>query len=300
MIFNLFYSRLRYDVCNKMYKTNHQEYKMFLKILASCTLILGTLSYAAPMQITIGIAPHSSTRVIMDTHQDLRSFLEEHFKRPVQITTAKSFSEFAERSNKGGFYDLVLTSPNLALLAKKFGGYTPLMTYTKGLSAIILTKDKEILKSKKYPLRVVGLDPVSFATMTAQDWLEKQGFDEDKELKYTYTSASDSAAAILINNEADMTIMSLPNYLKLSDDVRQKVQVLYQSTPQPSRIFLAKDANGITLKEWKNALEAFSKSQEGAKHLSATKLEGFKTVAPHELDNLDKMANKTLKRLNEQ
>ena len=62
----------------------------------------------------------------------------------------------------------------------------------------------------------------------------------------------------------------------------------------------AKDANGITLKEWKNALEAFSKSQEGAKHLSATKLEGFKTVAPHELDNLDKMANKTLKRLNEQ
>lgn len=273
---------------------------MFIKKISASFLLLGVCAYATTSYITIGIAPHSSPRVIMDTHQDLRVFLENYFKKPVQITTAKNFSEFAERSNKGSFYDLILTSPNLALLSKKLGGYTPLMTYNKGLSAIILTKDKKILESKKYPLRVVGLDPVSFATMTAQDWLEKQGLNEDKELQYTYTSASDSAAAILVRNEADMIIMSLPNYLKLNDEMRQKVQVLYQSTPQPSRIFLAKDTNTISLKEWKNALEAFSKSQDGAKHLAVTKLEGFKMMAPNDLDSLDKISIKTLKRLNEQ
>ncbi|MBI3874093.1 MAG: PhnD/SsuA/transferrin family substrate-binding protein, partial [Arcobacter sp.] len=247
--------------------------------------------------IIIGIAPHSSTRIILESHQDLRVFLENYFKRPVQIVTAKNFSEFAQRSNQGSFYDLILTSPNLAFIAKKEASYTPIMTYTKGLSTIILCKNNDILNSKKLPLKVIGLDPVSFATLNGEDWLEKQGLEDGRDIVYSYSSASDSAAAILINNSADMTIMSLPNYLKLTDDVKQKVNILYQSPPQPSRIYLAKDGNGITLKAWNEALKSFMTSEDGAKHLVATKLEGFKMLAPHELDKLEKIANKTLKRL---
>ena len=62
---------------------------------------------------------------------------------------------------------------------------------------------------------------------------------------------------------------------------------------------MAKEKNGITFEEWKNALDAFSKSPEGANHISTTKLEGFRMLIPNELNNLDKIVAKTLKRLND-
>lgn len=278
-----------------IYKKGIKMRKMILLILSIFALNLS----ANPDTITIGIAPHSSSRVILETHQDLRVFFENYFKKPVEIITAKNFSEFAERSNEGTYYDLIVTSPNLAVLAQQKASYLPIMTYTKGLTSVIISKDKEILKNKKFPLRVIGLDPVSFTTLTAEEWLEEQGLHERKELQYTYSSASDSAAAILLNDNADMAIMSLPNYLKLDDETKQKVSLIYQSVPKPSRIFLAKAGNGITLEEWKKALDLFSKSQEGINHLAITKLEGFKMLLPNELDNLGKIVNKTSKRLND-
>jgi phosphonate transport system substrate-binding protein len=269
------------------------------KLLLLTIFLISNLCFAQEIPIKIGIAPHSSTRVILESHQDLRLFLQNYFKRPVQILTARNFSEFTNRSDEGNYYDLVLTSPNLAILAQKLGGYTPLMTYTKGLSTILLATDKNILESKNLPLNVIGLDPVSFPTLDAQDWLEKNGFEEGGKVKYTYTSATDSSISILLNNNADMIIMSLPNYIKLvTKETKDLVHVIYQSEPKPSRIYLAKNADGITLEEWESALDAFSKSPEGKKHLEITKLEGFKKIEPTDLDNLDSIVNKTMKRLN--
>ncbi|WP_419769576.1 MAG: phosphate/phosphite/phosphonate ABC transporter substrate-binding protein [Candidatus Marinarcus sp.] len=271
---------------------------MKLKLFLLAIFVMSSFSYAKENPIRIGIAPHSSTRVILQSHQDLRLFLENYFKRSVQILTAKNFSEFTKRSNTGTYYDLILTSPNLAVLAQRLGGYTPIMTYTKGLSTILLATNESILESKKLPLHVIGLDPVSFPTLDAQEWLEKKGFEDGGKVNYTYTSATDSSISILLNNNADMIIMSLPNYIKLiTKKNKDSVHVIYQSNPKPSRIYLAKTTDGITLKEWETALDAFSKSPEGKKHLEITKLEGFKKINPKDLNNLNSIVEKTMKRL---
>ncbi len=271
---------------------------MKLIILILSIFLFSNFCVAQENSIKIGIAPHSSTRIILQSHQDLRIFLQKYFKRPVQILTAKNFSEFTKRSNQGTYYDLILTSPNLAVLAERLGGYTPLMTYTKGLSTIILATNKDILKSKKLPLKVIGLDPVSFPTLDAQEWLDKKGFVDGDKVKYSYTSASDSSISILLNNNADMIILSLPNYIKLmTKKTKDLVHIIYQSKPKPSRIYLAKSANGITLEEWEKALDEFSKSPEGKRLLEVTKLEGFKKIKPEDLDNLDSIVAKTMERL---
>jgi phosphonate transport system substrate-binding protein len=271
---------------------------MKLKLLLLSILFISDLCFAQESPIKIGIAPHSSTRVILESHQDLRLFLENYFKRPIQILTAKNFSEFTKRSDKGTYYDLILTSPNLAVLAKKLGGYTPIMTYTKGLATVLLSTNKNILESENLPLHVIGLDPVSFPTLDAQDWLDKKGFKDARKVKYTYTSATDSSISILLNNNADMIIMSLPNYIKLmTKEIKNLVHVIYQSEAKPSRIYLAKSADGITLEEWEIALDAFSKSPEGERHLEITKLEGFKKIEPNDLDDLGSIVDKTMERL---
>lgn len=214
--------------------------------------------------LRIGIAPHSSPRIIFESHQDLKLFLEAYFKRPVQIMTAKSFSEFAKKCNQGDTYDLILTSPNLAYLAQKLASYTPMMTYTKGLETIILSRFDDVFTKAIKPLRVAGQDPVSFATLSAEEWLESQGLHEGSDLNYAYyISASDSLATILVRNEVDLAIMSLPNYLKLSDELRSQVTILYRSPARPSRIFLAKASNGVCIEAWEKALIAFSLSRRG-------------------------------------
>ncbi|ATB69195.1 hypothetical protein SJPD1_1083 [Sulfurospirillum diekertiae] len=274
-----------------------------MSFIRTFLILLVTFSFSSAQDLSnvplrVGIAPHSSPRIIFESHQDLKLFLEAYFHRPVQIMTAKSFSEFSKKCNQGESYDMILTSPNLALLAQRLASYVPLMTYTKGLETIILSRSQDVLIKAPKPLRVAGQDPVSFATLCAEEWLESQGLHEDHDLNYVYyISASDSLATILVRDEVDLAIMSLPNYLKLTDELRSHVTILYHSPARPSRIFLAKEANGVSVEEWGKALSAFSKSPEGSKHLETTQLEAFKMLTPDALEDLNGIANKTLKRL---
>lgn len=270
--------------------------RIWLILLVAFSFSLAQDLSSVPLRI--GIAPHSSPRIIFESHQDLKLFLEAYFQRPIQIMTAKSFSEFAKKCNQGDTYDMILTSPNLAHLAQKLASYTPLMTYKKGLETIILSRFNDVLSVAKRPLRVAGQDPVSFATLSAEEWLESQGLHEGSDLNYAYyISASDSLATILVRNEVDLAIMSLPNYLKLSDELRAQITILYHSPARPSRIFLAKEANGITLEAWDKALRAFAQSPEGTKHLEVTKLEAFQMLPANALEDLHTIADKTFKRL---
>jgi len=272
--------------------------KKTIILLLLCAM---ALCLHAKESLRIGVAPHSSARIIYETHQDLKLFFEKHFNRPVDIVSAKSFSEFSKRSNEGTAYDLILTSPNLALLAKNLAQYEPLMTYTKGLETTILSIAPDVLSSAKRPLRVAGQDPVSFSTLSAQAWLESKGLVEGEDILYSYhTSASDSLAAILVSDQADLVIMSWPNYLNLGEDIKSKVTIFYHSPAAPSRIYLAKEGNGVSFKQWEEGLRAFAQSAEGAAHLEKTKLEGFKMIAKDALDGLGNLAYKTLKRLDVQ
>ena len=94
-----------------------------------------------------------------------------------------------------------------------------------------------------------------------------------------------------------MVIMSWPNYLKLPEEVKSKVHVFYHSPAAPSRIYLAKEGNGITLVQWEAALEAFALSPEGKAHLETTTLQGFEKLSFSSLESMKPIADKSLKRL---
>ncbi len=269
------------------------------KFVFVCFVSLVSTLFAQELEsLKIGIAPHSSARIIYEAHRDLKTFLEDYFHRPVQILSAKTFSDFAETCDRGDTYDLIITSPNLAYLAQHQAHYVPLMTYTKGLETIILSRTSASLKEHPKSIKIAGQDPVSYATLCGEEWLEQQGYVPGKNLTYSYyISASDSLATLLLKNQVDLIIISLPNYLRLDQELQNQLFVVYHSQPKPGRIFLAKASKGLAIEEWHNALLAFSQSQEGARHLVATKLEGFEMLEPDALDNLHGIAQKTSSRL---
>jgi phosphonate transport system substrate-binding protein len=244
--------------------------------------------------ILIGIAPHSSARVILESHASLRSFLEARFGKSVEVVTAPNFSEFARRSLQGQ-YDLLITSPHLALMAQEKAQYNPLITYTQGLETVLVSRTETI--PEKRPLVVFGLDPVSFVTLTGIEALKNMGLSHNTGMHIEYTSASDSTALAVVQGKADLAIMSLPNFNKLNDTVKNQLAIAWCSEPKPSRVYLSKVGKGISATMWQEAIYAFTTSPEGLAHLESNKLKGFRHIDTEELASVRSQADAALRYL---
>lgn len=99
-----------------------------------CTLSLlcllpapGQAAPAANAPFRIGVAPHSSARVIIEMYQPLRLHLEQALHLPVEIVTAPDFTEFARRA-MAQQYDIAITTGHQARLLQTDAGYLPLLT----------------------------------------------------------------------------------------------------------------------------------------------------------------------------
>ena len=65
-----------------------------------CLISLMTLSVgvaAAKDTFVIGVAPHTSARVILEMYQPLRVYMEKALGMPVEVATAPDFDTFARR-----------------------------------------------------------------------------------------------------------------------------------------------------------------------------------------------------------
>lgn len=274
----------------------------WLRMLLLLMCVLGSVSTQSFAQtpIRIGIAPHSSPRILFESHIHVKMFFEAYFKRDVELVTAKSFQEFSKKAHEGDTYDMIITSSHLALLAHKRASYRPLMSYTHGIEVVILARTKEVMTTAKRPLNVFAQGSISLSTLLAQEWLLAQGLEEGKDVVYDYdVSASDTLALLLARHEADMVVMSLPNYRKLRNEEKEPLFVVFQSPSLPyNRTYAVKEGNGITLGEWDAALKAFSMSSYGKDHLEVVKLGAFKSVSLDDLNGLESIAHTTLKRIN--
>ena len=67
-------------------------------LLLSAIIFPITASAAPATPFRIGVAPHSSARVIVGMYQPLRAHLEKVLSLPVEIITAPDFTEFARRA----------------------------------------------------------------------------------------------------------------------------------------------------------------------------------------------------------
>jgi phosphonate transport system substrate-binding protein len=269
--------------------------KKITAFLFACIALCAVNFAHANDSILIGIAPHSSARIILESHSSLRSFLETRFGKPVEIVTAPNFSEFTRRSLQGQ-YDLLITSPHLALIAQEHASYTPIMTYTQGLETVLVSLNETL--SEKRPLTIWGLDPVSFVTLTGLEELKQRGLIAEKNANVSYASASDSTALAVIQGKADVAIMSWPNYTKLNDEIKKQVAVSWRSKPEPSRIYLIKPSKGIDAQAWQQAIDAFTTSPEGIAHLENNKLKAFRKFHADELNSVRPLADATLTYLN--
>lgn len=77
---------------------------------------------ASQSSFVIGVAPHTSARVILDMYQPLRSYLGTSLGIPVDVVTAPDFDTLARRALAQS-YDMVITTGQQARLLQTDARY---------------------------------------------------------------------------------------------------------------------------------------------------------------------------------
>lgn len=108
-------------------------------ILAGGVLLLALFvpALADDLSFKLGVAPHTSARVILEMYQPLRLHLERALGQPVEVQTAPDFTEFGRRALNQE-YDLAVTTGHQARFYQTEAGYLPLLTYKADFKAVAL------------------------------------------------------------------------------------------------------------------------------------------------------------------
>jgi phosphonate transport system substrate-binding protein len=260
--------------------------------IAAIVLAFNMTAFAAETFV-IGVAPHTSARVILEMYQPLRRYLEKTLGYTVDIVTAPDFNEFARRGLAQD-YDLAVTTGHQARLFQTDAGYIPLLTYKADFKAVAIVaakgpiKKPSDLKNKK----VLGLSSASLVTLWGQHWLEYNGI---RSLPIKYVSASDSVAQLVAVGEAAAGFTSLANFQKLSPELRGQLRFLVESRVMAGRVYVLNSRRTSERKKIDAALWSFATTPEAKKYFEANKLGGYRKLKTKELNSMDRYAAETRK-----
>ncbi len=258
------------------------------RLLLTFFWLLGTAAQAqTPAVLRLGVAPHTSARVILEMYQPLRLQLEKALGVPVEVVTAPDFTEFARRLLHQD-YDIVVTTGHQARLSQTDAEYIPLLTYGADFRAVALVAGNSPYKSVKdiKGKPVLGLSATSLVTLWGQRWLKQNGISEP----LRYVSASDSVARLVLAGEAAAGFTSLANYQSLSRDLQSQLRFLVISDPLAGRVYMLNKRQLVRKEKIEATLWSFADSAEGKSYFEKYKLEGYRKLKPKELESMDPYA----------
>lgn len=256
---------------------------------AGLAVLLATAGGLAVAQekrpFVLGVAPHTSARVILEMYQPLRRQLEAALKQPVEVQTAPDFSEFARRALHQE-YDIAVTTGHQARLYQVDAAYLPVLTYKADFKAVALVdKNGPIQTPADLKGRnVLGLSPTSLVTLWGQQWMKKQNLAD---LPIRYVSAADSVSRQVLAGEAAAAFTSLANFQKLPADQQIRLRILAESEPMAGRVYMLNSRWSKERKGIEKALWSFASSEEGKAYFAQNKLDGYRALKPRELEAMD-------------
>jgi phosphonate transport system substrate-binding protein len=267
---------------------------VYVFLVMSLTLLTPAMA-GAEGSFVIGVAPHTSARVILEMYQPLRQYMEKALDMSVEIVTAPDFDTFARRGLANEF-DIAVTTGHQARLFQTDAKYIPLLTYRADFKAVALVasggsiKKSADLKGKQ----VLGLSPASLVTLWGMHWLKENHIDSST---VKFVSASDSVAQLIVAGEAAAGFTSQANYQKLAPALRGQLRILAESKPMAGRVYVLNRRNAALKKKIDAALWAFAATPEAKTYFESNKLEGYRKLRANELKEMDPYAGEVKKLL---
>lgn len=262
-----------------------------IHILLTVILLLSGIAQAADNVFHLGIAPHTSARVILEMYQPLRLHLEKSLGKTVLVETAPDFNEFGRRA-LAQEYDIAITTGHQARVYQVDAGYLPLMTYKAEFKAVALVAKKRRYR-KPADLQgttVLGLSPSSLVTLWGQNWLQK---NQVNGVTMKYVSAADSISHQVLAGDASVAFTSLANFQKLPAEQQEALTIIAESEAMAGRTYMLNKSQSAQQLKIEQALLSFAETPEGKQYLSQNKLGGYRKLRPRELESMEPYAAET-------
>ncbi|MGV8992180.1 MAG: phosphate/phosphite/phosphonate ABC transporter substrate-binding protein [Thiobacillus sp.] len=243
--------------------------------------------------LVLGVFPYVTARQIVEIYRPVAKALEEKLQRRVLLFTAPDFTTFAQRTRQGQ-YDILLTAPHLAWLAREDTGYLPLLKYDLPFRGLLVVKSDSQLKDLE-DLRghtIATPDSIALVVLAGKIELAASGLREKIDYQLKQSGTHINAAMQVIHGRADGAILAAQTYNLMRPDLQQQLRVLALTPRLSSLMYLTHPRLPVTeVQSIRTALLDFSASPD----LQARKHHGsngaiepiddamFQTISPYAL-----------------
>lgn len=276
-----------------------QRRSVCLAMLALCALPSRLL--AQPVRpLEIGVLPNLSARVLLAQYQPLREYLARVLQRPVQVSTALTWSAFHQRTLALD-YDLVVTAANLARLAQIDRGYEPLLSYTPNIKGMLVAASSRPVRgvADLAGQTLVLSNPQSLVALRGMQWLAEHGLKRDRDFKTIATPTEDSVGSVVARGDAVAAMVSGGEYGAIPAAIRAQLQPVTTFAEVPGFIVMASPrlapAQARAIKD--HLLNFANNADEGKAFFASTGFTGVRETAAGLMESMDPYVELTRKGL---
>ncbi|MDP1929332.1 MAG: phosphate/phosphite/phosphonate ABC transporter substrate-binding protein [Thiobacillus sp.] len=236
--------------------------------------------------LVLGIFPNTTAKQIVETYRPLANALEKTLRRRVEIYSAPNFKSFVARTRQGE-YDLLLTAPHFAWLARQDAGYQPLLKYTQPVRGLLVVKssssyrDVDALRGRTIAIA----DPLAVVVLALQAELAEDGLKNNVDYRIINAGTHVNATLQVIKGRADVAMVGQNAYMQFPPELRKQLHVLLETPPLSSQTYLThprlSEAEVLTIRD---TLLRFAATPEGQAFLKKTGLGGFSPLNSNELN----------------
>ena len=266
--------------------------RRFAALLGCLLLATARPASAADTPLVFGVFPSLTARQIATAYRPLADALEKPLRRRVFIYSARDFRSFVGRTRQGE-YDIVLTAPHLAWLARQDGGYQPLLKYTQPTRGLLVVRaDSPFDRADALFGRTIATADRSAVTVLAmQAELAAHHLRQHVDYRTIDSGTHLNAVMQVVNGRADAAMLGLHPYRLTPPDLRQQLRVIAETPPLSGLVFLTHPRLGkAEAQAARQALLDFAATPAGQAFLQQGGYGGFSAVGGDELRALRRYA----------
>jgi phosphonate transport system substrate-binding protein len=228
----------------------------------------------------------------------MRAYLGRELGRPVQVSTAPSWSAFHQRT-LALEYDLVVTGAHLARIAQIDRGYTPLLCYVPDTRALLVVAASRPLRdiNELRGQALVLANPQSLVAMHGLQWLTGFGLRRGRDFDVIETPTDDSVGNVVVRGDAAAAMLSAGELRAVPEATRAQLVVLASIAEVPGFVVLASPRLAPeTARSLRELLLHFAReSEEGKSFFASTGLTSIREIPPGLMESLDPYVEPTRK-----
>jgi phosphonate transport system substrate-binding protein len=250
---------------------------------------------ASQRPIEVGLLPYLPTARLLASHEPLRLFFEQKFKRPVVLSTAPDFKRFQQRVLAGDF-DVYLIGPGPGWQAHVDREHEVLAVSKRPLRIMIVA-------GHDGPVRSVGdlrgcsvavIDPLTVTSQTTVAMLRQSGLEPGRDVRVKFEKIPFNAVQAVALGELEAAGVPDLIYPSFPADLRKKLKVVARSEELPGVLFMAGSSpDAPQAREFQSALLSFAESDAGRTFVRELNHDGLAKPNMDSLRFLDRFVPET-------